>query len=332
MRRRDFNKFLAGSAFAWASSRASAARAQQGDQNRRVGILMNLSEEDPEGQARLNAFLHGLQSKGWIQGRNVRIDTCWGRGNAERYRTCAAELVSHAPNVILAGSGATMPALMEATRSISIVFVQTVDPVASGYVASMAKPDGNATGFTQFEYSMGGKWLELLKQIAPGVRRVAVLRDAAIEGTAQFAAIQSAALSFGVELTPIGVRDAGEIERGMKTFAARPQGGLLVTASAYTATHRNLIVRLAAEHRLPAVYPFRYFITSGGLISYGPEPIDHYRRAADYADRILKGEKPGGLPVQSATKFQLIANLKTAKALDITLPEAVLARADEVIE
>jgi putative ABC transport system substrate-binding protein len=332
MRRRDFNKFLAGSAFAWASSRASAARAQQSEQNRRVGILMNLSEEDPEGQARLNAFLHGLQSKGWIQGRNVRIDTCWGRGNAERYRTCAAELVGHAPNVILAGSGATMPALIEATRSISIVFVQTVDPVASGYVASMAKPDGNATGFTQFEYSMGGKWLELLKQIAPGVRRVAVLRDAAIEGAAQFAAIQSAALSFGVELTPIGVRDAGEIERGMKTFAARPQGGLLVTASAYTATHRNLIVRLAAEHRLPAVYPFRYFITSGGLISYGPEPIDHYRRAADYADRILKGEKPGDLPVQSATKFQLIANLKTARALDITLPEAVLARADEVIE
>jgi putative ABC transport system substrate-binding protein len=293
---------------------------------------MNLSEHDPEGQARLNAFLQGLQGKGWIQGRNVRVDTCWGRGNAERYRTCAAELVGLAPNVILAGSGATMPALMEATRSISIVFVQTVDPVASGYVASMAKPDGNATGFTQFEYSMGGKWLELLKQITPGVRRVAVLRDAAIEGTAQFAAIQSAALSFGVELTPIGVRDPGEIERGMKTFAARPQGGLLVTASAYTATHRNLIVKLAAEHRLPAVYPFRYFVTSGGLISYGPEPIDHYRRAAEYVDRILKGEKPGDLPVQSAAKFQLIANMKTAKALGITLPETVLARADEVIE
>jgi putative ABC transport system substrate-binding protein len=242
-------------------------------------------------------------------------------------------LVSLAPNVILAGSGTTMPALMEATRSISIVFVQTVDPVGAGYVASMAKPDGNATGFTQFEYSMGGKWLELLKQIAPSVRRVAVLRDAGFgEGTAQFAAIQSAAPSFGVELTPIGVRDPGEIERGVKTFAARPGSGLLVTASAYTATHRDLIVKLAAEHRLPAVYPYRYFITSGGLISYGPEPIEPYRRAADYVDRILKGEKPGDLPVQSATKFQLIANLKTAKALDITIPAAVLARADEVIE
>jgi putative ABC transport system substrate-binding protein len=332
MRRREFNKFLAGSTFSWAFSRAFPARAQQSDQNKRVGILMNLSEEDPEGQIRLKAFLQELQSKGWIQGRNVRVDTCWGRGNADRYRSCAAELVSLAPNVILAGSGATMPALIEATRSISIVFVQTVDPVASGYVASMAKPDGNATGFTQFEYSMGGKWLELLKQVAPGVRRVAVLRDAAIEGAAQFAAIQSAALSFGVELTPIGTRDAGEIERGIKTFAARSGGGLLVTASAYTATHRNLIVRLAAEHRLPAVYPYRYFITGGGLISYGPEPIDHWRRAADYVDRILKGEKPGDLPVQSATKFRLIANLKTAKALEMTLPEAVLARADEVIE
>jgi putative ABC transport system substrate-binding protein len=329
MRRRDFNKLLAGSTCSW----AFAARAQQSDQNGRVGVLMNLSEQDPEGQARLDAFLQGLRSKGWINGRNVRVDTCWGAGNAERFRACAAELVSLAPNVILAGSGATMPALREATHSISIVFVQTVDPVGAGYVASMAKPDGNATGFTQFEYSMGGKWLELLKQIAPGISRVAVLRDAAIgEGTAQFASIQTAAPSFGVELTPISVRDPSEIERGINAFAARPDGGLLVTASAYTATHRNLIIKVAAEHRLPAVYPFRYFTTSGGLISYGPEPIDPYRRAADYVDRILKGEKPGDLPVQSATKFELIANLKTAKALDITLPAAVLARADEVIE
>jgi putative tryptophan/tyrosine transport system substrate-binding protein len=329
MRRRDFTKFLVGSTFSWAVT----ARAQQTDQNKRVGILMNLSEQDPEGQTRLSAFMQGLQNKGWIQGRNVSVDTCWGGGKAERYRTCAAELIALAPNVILAGSGAAMPALMEATRSISIVFVQTVDPVGSGYVASMAKPDSNATGFTQFEYSMGGKWLELLKQIAPGVRRVAVLRDAGIgEGTAQFAAIQLAAPPFGVELTPISVRDPGEIERGINSFAARPDGGLLVTASAYTATNRDLIIRLAARQRLPAVYPFRYFVTSGGLISYGPEPIDPYRRAADYVDRILKGEKPGDLPVQSATKFQLIANLKTAKALDITMPAEVLARADEVIE
>ena len=329
MKRREFITLLGGAAAAW----PLAARAQQGERMRRVGVLMNLAADDPEGQVRLKTFLEGLQKQGWIEGRNVRVDTCWGGGKGERYRTCAAELVGLAPDVILAGSGATMPALMEATHSLPIVFVQTVDPVGSGWVASLAEPGGNATGFTQFEFSIGGKWLELLKQVAPRLTRVVVLRDAAApEGTAQFAAIQSAGLSFGVELTPIGVRDPGEIQRGITAFAARPDGGLIVTASAYTAVHRNLIIALAAQHRLPAVYPFRYFITSGGLISYGPDPIQPYQRAAEYVHRILNGEKPGNLPVQAATKFELIINLKTAKAFGLDMPPSLLARADEVID
>ena len=300
---------------------------------RRVGVLMNLAVDDPEGQVRFKTFLQGLQKQGWTEGRNVRVDTCWGGGKAERYRTCAAELVGLAPDVILAGSGAAMPALMEATRSISIVFVQTVDPVGSGYVASLAKPGGNVTGFTQFEYSIGAKWLELLKQIAPHLTRVVVLRDPLTpEGTAQFAAIQSAVPSLGVELTPINVRDPSEIERGVTAFATRPDGGLIVTASAYTAVHRNLIIALAAQHRLPAVYPFRYFITSGGLVSYGPDPIHPYQQAAEYVHRILNDEKPGNLPVQAATQFELVINLKAAKAIHLTLPPTLLARAAEVIE
>jgi putative ABC transport system substrate-binding protein len=225
-----------------------------------------------------------------------------------------------------------MPALMEATHSLPIVFVQTVDPVGSGYVASLAKPDGNATGFTQFEFSMGGKWLELLKQITPTLKRVAVLRDVTLDGAAQFAAIQSAAPSFAVELTPVNVRDPGEIERGIGAFAARSDGGLIVTASANAAVHRDLIVALVAKRKLPAIYPFRYFVASGGMISYGPDPIEPYERAAEYVDRILKGEKPGDLPVQAASKFELVDNLKTAKALGLTIPPTLLARADEVIE
>jgi putative ABC transport system substrate-binding protein len=328
MKRREFIT-LVGASTAW----PLAVRAQQSEQMRRVGVLMNLAPDDPEGQARLKVFLQGLEKQGWTEGRNLHVDTCWGAGKAERYRACAAELVRLAPDVILAGSGATMPALMEATRSVPIVFVQTVDPVGSGWVASLAKPDGNATGFTQFEFSMGGKWLELLKQIAPSLKRVAVLRDAFIgEGTAQFAAIQSAAPGLGVELTPISVREPGEIERGLTAFAAKPDGGLIVTASAYTAVHRDLITTLAARHRLPAVYPFRYFAVSGGLISYGPEPREPYSRAAEYVHRILNGEKPGDLPVQAATNFELIANLKTAKAIGITLSTTLLARANEVIE
>jgi putative tryptophan/tyrosine transport system substrate-binding protein len=329
MRRRDFMKILAGSAVSW----PLATHAQQSERLRRVGLLMNLAAEDPEGQVRLKAFIQGLQKQGWIEGRNMRVDMCWGAGKPERYRTCAAELVGLAPDVILAGSGAAMPALTEATRSISIVFVQTVDPVGSGYVASLAKPGGNITGFTQFEYSIGSKWLELLKQIAPHLTRVVVLRDPQTpEGTAQFAAIQSAASSLGVELTPIGVRDPGDIERGMTSFAAGPSGGLIVTASAYTAVHRDLIIAIAARHRLPAVYPFRYYITSGGLVSYGPDPIDPYQRAAEYVHRILNDEKPANLPVQAATKFELIINLKTAKTIDLTIPPTLLARAAEVIE
>jgi len=328
MQRRDFIIVLGGAAAAW----PLAARAQQPDRMRRIGVLMNLGADDPEGQVRLKTFLQGLQTQGWIEGSNLRVDTCWGEGKAERFRSCAAELIGLAPDVILAGSGAAMPALMEATHSLPIVFVQTVDPVGQGYVASLAKPEGNATGFTQFEFSIGGKWLELLKQIAPQLTRVVVLRDANVEGTAQFAAIQSAAPLFGVQVRPINVRDPGEIERGVNLFAARPDGGLIVTASANAAVHRDQIIALVTRHKLPAIYPFRYFVTSGGMISYGPDPIEPYRRAAEYAHRILNGEKPGNLPVQAASKFELVVNLKTAKALGLSIPPTLVARADEVIE
>jgi putative ABC transport system substrate-binding protein len=327
MRRREFIALIGG-----AAALALVARAQQPERMRRIGVLMNLGADDPEGQIRLKTFLQALRAHGWIEGSNLRVDTCWGEGKAERFRSCAAELVGLAPEVILAGSGSAMPALMEATRSVPIVFVQTVDPVGSGYVASLAKPDSNATGFTQFEFSIGGKWLELLKQIAPRITRVVVLRDVTLDGAAQFAAVQSVAASFGVELTPVSVRDSNEIERGINAFAARSDGGLIVTASANTAVHRDLIIALVARHRLPAIYPFRYFVTSGGMISYGPDPIDPYQRAAEYAHRVLNGEKPGNLPVQAASKFELIINLKTANALGVTIPPTVVARADEVIE
>jgi putative tryptophan/tyrosine transport system substrate-binding protein len=327
MKRREFISLIGGAAV-WPLT----ARAQQTNRMRRIGVLMNLGADDPEGQIRLKTFLQGLQVRGWVKGSNMHVDTCWGEGKAERFRSCAAELVGLTPDVILAGSGAAMPALMEATRSLPIVFVQTVDPVGSGYVESLAKPNSNATGFTQFEFSIGGKWLELLKQIAPRLKRVAVLRDVGIDGTAQFAAIQSAAPPFGVELTPVSVRDPHEIERGITAFAAKPDGGLIVTASANAAVHRDLIVALVTREKLPAVYPFRYFVTSGGMISYGPDPIEPYQRAAEYADRILNGEKPDNLPVQAASKFELIINLKTAKALDLSIPATLLARSDEVIE
>jgi len=328
MRRREFITVVGGAAV-W----PLAVGAQEPERVRRVGVLMNLAPDDPEGQVRLKVFLQALEKQGWAEGRNLRVDTCWGAGKAERYRGCAAELIGLAPDVVLAGSGSAMPALMDATRSLPIVFVQTVDPVGSGYVASLAKPDGNATGFTQFEYSMGGKWLELLKQIAPHVKRVAILRDLATnEGPAQFAAVQLAAPGLGMESVPIGVRDAGEIERGIATFAAKPDGGLIITASAYTAVNRDVIIGLAARHRLPAVYPFRYHVVSGGLVSYGPEPRESYQRAAGYVNRILKGERPGDLPVQAATSFELVVNLKTAKALGLVIPESLVARADEVIE
>jgi putative tryptophan/tyrosine transport system substrate-binding protein len=270
---------------------------------------------------------------GWIEGRNVRLDIRWGAGDPERFRTYAMELVALAPDLILAASGATVPPLLRATRSVPIIFVQVADPVGNGYVASLARPGGNATGFTNIEYSMSAKWLELLKEIVPAVTRAAVLRDATDPtGIGQWGGLQSMAASFAMELTPIGVRDADEIVSGVAAFARGPNSALIVTASAPTAVHRELIVGLAARHRLPAVYAYRYHVTSGGLISYGPDTIDPYRRAAGYVDRILKGEKPGDLPVQAPTKYELVINLKTAKALGLEVSPTLLARADEVIE
>jgi putative ABC transport system substrate-binding protein len=300
---------------------------------RRVGVLMNLAADDPEGQTRLAAFQQRLQQLGWRDGGNARIDIRWGAGDFERFRTYAAELVAFAPDIILAASGSTLPPLLQATRTVPIVFVQVADPVGNGFVASLARPGGNATGFTNFEFGMSAKWLELLKQIAPRATRAAVLRDSTEPtGIGQWGALQSVAPSFGLELIPVGVRDASEIEGAVTAFGRLPNGALIVTASAPTAVHRVLIVGLAARHRLPAVYAYKYFITNGGLISYGPDTLDPYRRAAGYVDRILKGEKPGDLPVQNPTKYELVINLKTAKALGLDVPATVLARADEVIE
>jgi putative tryptophan/tyrosine transport system substrate-binding protein len=328
MRRREFITLL-GAAAAW----PLAARAQQGERMRRIGVLMNLAADDAEGQARLATFRQGLQQLGWIEGRNAHLDVRWGAGDAERFRRYAAELVALAPDLILAASGSTMPPLLHATRTVPIVFVQVADPVGNGFVASLARPGGNATGFTNIDFSMSAKWLELLKQIAPGATRAAVLRDSTEPtGIGQWGALQSVAPSFTLELTPVGVSDPGEIERAIAGFANLPNGGLIVTASAPTAVHRDLIITLATRHRLPAVYAYKYFITSGGLISYGPDTIDPYRRAAGYVDRILKGEKPADLPVQAPTKYELVINLKTAKALGLEIPDGLLARADEVIE
>jgi putative ABC transport system substrate-binding protein len=300
---------------------------------RRIGVLMNLAADDPVSQARLAAFLQGLQQLGWTDGRNVRIDTRWGAGEADRFRRYAAELVALAPDVVLASSSPVVGALQHVTRTVPIVFAGVADPVGAGFVASLARPGGNATGFAAFEYGVSVKWLELLKQIAPGVTRVAVLRDSAIaSGIGQFAAIQAVAPSFGVELSPVDVHDAGEIERAVAAFARGSNGGLIVPASPRQAVHRDLIITLAARHLLPAVYPFRYMVTDGGLVSYGPDLTDQYRRAAGYVDRILKGEKPADLPVQAPTKYELAINLKTAKALGVAVPLTLLSTADEVIE
>jgi putative ABC transport system substrate-binding protein len=277
--------------------------------------------------------LQGLQQSGWTDGRNVRIDTRWAAGNIDDMRKYAAELVALAPDVILASGSSTVGPLQQATRAVPIVFVQVPDPVGAGFVDSLARPGGNATGFTLFEYGISGKWLELLKQVAPHVTRAAVLRDPLMAaGSGQLGAIQSVAPSFGVELTPLGVRDAGEIERGITAFARGSNGGLIVTASTLATLHRELIITLATRHKLPAVYYFRFFATAGGLISYGPDPIDPFRLAAGYVDRILKGEKPADLPVQAPTRYELVINLKTAKALGLEVPATVLIRADEVIE
>jgi putative tryptophan/tyrosine transport system substrate-binding protein len=328
MKRREFITLLGGGVAC-----PLAARAQQGERVRRIGVLMNLGSDDAEGQARNAAFLQGLQELGWTVGRNVRIEYRWGGGDVELFRRYASELVALAPDVILAVGGAVVPSLLQATRTVPIVFTGTPDPVGAGFVESLARPGGNVTGFTPFEFGISGKWLELLKEIAPHVTRAAVLRDPAVAaGVGMLGAIQSVAPSLGMELRPLGVRDADEIERAITAFARSPNGGLIVTGSTLVVVHRNLIVTLAARHKLPAVYFERTFADAGGLISYGPDQIDQYRQAAGYVDRILKGAKPADLPVQALTKYKLVINLKTAKAMGLTVPPTLLARADEVIE
>ena len=328
MRRREFITLLAG-ASAW----PLAAGAQQPDRMRRIGVLMNFRSDGPEGQARVAAFVQSLQQLGWNDGGNVRTDVRWAGDDADRYRLYSEELVGQAPDVILASASPSVAALQRITRSVPIVFANVVDPVGAGYVTSLARPGGNTTGFTAFEYSIGGKWLELLKEIVPSVTRVAVIRDPAIAaGIGQFAAIQSSAPSSVVELSVIDPRDAGEMERALDTFAREPNGGLIVTAAASATAHRELINSLAMRYRLPTIHAFRYFVLGGGLASYGPDTIDVFRRAAIYVDRILKGAKPSELPVQAPTKYELVINLKTAKALGLKMPPTLVATADEVIE
>jgi putative ABC transport system substrate-binding protein len=327
MRRRKFISLLGG-AGAW----PLAARGQQPERMRRVGVLMPTSADNPDAQARLAAFLQGLQQFGWAVGRNLRIDLRWAAGEVDRNRQYAAELVALAPDVILAAASG-VPALKQATRTVPIVFTIVADPVGLGFVDSMARPRGNITGFLAFEYGISGKWLELLKQVATGVTRAAVVRDPAIAaGAGQFAAVASVGPALGVDIVPVNVSDPGEMEDALAAFARSANGGLVVTGSAFALMHRDLIIRLAAQHRLPAVYYERAFVAAGGLISYGSDFIDQYRRAAAYVDRILKGEKPADLPVQAPTKYELVINIKTAKALGLDVPPMLLARADEVIE
>jgi putative ABC transport system substrate-binding protein len=298
---------------------------------RRIGVLMNLAADDAEGQARIAAFVQALQRLGWSDGRNLRIDHRWAAGDTGRFHRYAEELLALAPDVILAAATPSVQALQQATRTVPIVFAIVADPVGAGFVDSLARPGGNVTGFTPFEYGISGKWLELLKEIAPRVTRVAVLRDLTI-GLGQLGAIQSVAPSLGVELTPIGVDDAGQIERTVAAFARSPNGGLIVTASTSATIHRELITTLAARNKLPAVYNERYFVAAGGLMSYGPDFLDQFRSAASYVDRILRGEKPADLPVQAPTKHELMINLNAAKALGLDVPPMLLARADKVIE
>jgi putative tryptophan/tyrosine transport system substrate-binding protein len=328
MNRREFITLLGGAAV-W----PFAARAQQAERVRRIGVLLPAVANDPEWQARVGAFMQALALSGWTIGRNVSIEIRWATSNADEIRKHAAELAALAPDVILAGGASTMGPLLQATRSIPIVFTLANDPVGAGFVDSLARPGGNATGFMVWEFSIGGKWLELLKQIAPGVTRVAVLRDASQAfATSLFAAMQTAAPSLGVEVIAVNMRDAAEIEQSVETFARSPNGGLIPAASAAAVRHRELILTLAARHKLPAIYWERFFVTAGGLMSYGPDLVDQYRRAAGYVDRVLKGEKPADLPVQSPTEYRLAINLKTAKVLGLAVPPTLLARADEVIE
>jgi putative tryptophan/tyrosine transport system substrate-binding protein len=327
--KREFITGLGSAAVAW----PLPARAQQGEPMRRIGMLMNRAADDSEGQAQIAAFQQTLKQSGWSDGRNVRFDIRWSENDVDRDRKYAAELVALAPDVILAAGTLSVAALQRVTRTLPIVFVTVSDPVGAGLVDTLARPGGNITGFMLFEYSLSGKWLELLKQIAPSVTRAAVLRDAANPaGIGQFGAIQGAAQSLGVEVSPVSIRDAAEIERAVAAFARSANGGLIVTPSAGTSVHRDLIITLAARYKLPAVYAQRSNVSGGGLICYAPDEIDQFRRAAGYVDRVLKGEKPADLPVQAPTKLELVINLKTAKALNLTIPASVLARADAVIE
>ena len=329
MRRREVISLIGGAAAAWPLE----AFAQQSERMRRVGVLTGADADDMDMHARIEAFEDGLKQLGWTNGQNVRIDIRAGAGDADRLHRYAEELVALAPDVILTTGASAVPPLLKATRNVPVVFAGVVDPVGAGFVDSLAKPGGNVTGFVSFEYSLSAKWLELLKDIAPRVTRVAVIRDPEISaGTGQFGAIQGAASSFGLEVTAVSPREASEVERAIATFARAPNGGLITTSSALAIGRRDLIVGLAAKHKLPAVYYRRVFLTSGGLISYGPDVIDLSRRAAGYVDRILKGEKPAELPVQAPSKYELVINLKTAKTLGLAMPPSVLARADEVIE
>jgi ABC-type uncharacterized transport system substrate-binding protein len=329
MKRRQFIALLGGAATAW----PLAASAQQGERVRRVGALMNTAADSTDGQARFAAFVHGLQQLGWTDGRNARLDVRWAAGDPERIRRYAAELVALAPDVILATGGTNLGPLRQVSRTVPTVFTGVSDPVGAGFVDSLARPGGNATGFISFEWNISGKWLELLKEIAPGVTRAAVLRDTESgPGASQFAVIQAVAPSLRVEVNPVNVGSAAEIERAVAAFARAPNGGLIATGGGRMRSHRDLIVKLAARHKLPAVYYDRVYVDSGGLISYGPDFVDQFRRAAGYVDRVLKGEKPADLPVQAPTKYDLIINLKTAKVLGLEVPATLLARADEVIE
>jgi putative ABC transport system substrate-binding protein len=329
MRRRDFIRAVVGSVAAF----PFAARAQQPERTRRIGVLMSLAADDKEGQARVDAFVQGLRELGWIDGRNVQIDIRWAAGGDRVRRQYTAELVALSPDVILASGGSVVGPLLQATRTVPIVFTQTPDPVGAGFVDSLARPGGNATGFSIFDYNIAGKWLELLKQIAPGMTRVAVIRDPATpQGIGQYSAVHAVAPSLGLNVSPINASEPSEVERVVTAFAHTPNSGLIVTGSNFAITHRELIIKLASQHKLPTVYPIRFFVPAGGLISYGPDPIDPHRRAAGYVDRILKGEKPADLPVQAPTKYELVINLKTAKTIGLTISPSILARADEVIE
>jgi putative ABC transport system substrate-binding protein len=326
MKRREFITVLGSAAAAW----PFAAGAQQ---IRRIGVLLGQSRENKEFNSAVATFVQVLQQSGWVEGRNARFDIRWAAGNPDDIRKYAAELVALAPDVVMVAGSAAVGPLLQATRAVPVIFTLVPDPVGAGYVDSLGRPGRNATGFTNFEYGMSGKWLELLKEITPNVKRVAVLRDASLAaGTGQFGAIQAVAPSLGIEVSPINVTDAAEIERGVTSFAGLPNGGLIVTQSALALTHRELIITLAARHQLPAIYINRIWTAAGGLLAYGAEPADQFRRAAGYVDRILKGEKPADLPVQAPTKYELVINLRTAKALGLTVPDTLLARADEVIE